>query len=92
MAYESKPQTGALFVNKIKRHPKAPDYQGDLLIDPKLMTVENGLMKIKIGGWKKTTSKGITFLSLAVDTYVPKDKPQPVNEYSQEIPDEDIPF
>jgi|CryBogDrversion2_7_1035282.scaffolds.fasta_scaffold04636_5 hypothetical protein len=92
MAYEAKPQTGALFINKIKKHPKAPDYQGDLLIDPKQMTLENGLMKIKLGGWKKTTSKGIVFLSLAVDTYKPKEQSQPRNDFSQEIPDEEIPF
>ena len=54
MAFETKPQTGALFANKVKKHPKAPDYQGDLLIDVNQMEVVNGMMKIKLAGWKSS--------------------------------------
>jgi len=93
MAYETKPQTGALFANTVKKHPKAPDYQGDLVVDPKMMKLEkNGLMKIKLGGWKTRASSGKTFLSLRVDTWEPTQKEQPNEHYSQEEPDEDVPF
>lgn len=88
MAFETKPQTGALFANKVKKHPKAPDYQGDLLIDINQMEVVNGMMKIKLAGWKKQSASGIMFLSIAVDTYKPKEQ-QPK---TQENEDEDVPF
>jgi hypothetical protein len=88
MAFETKPQTGALFANKVKKHPKAPDYQGDLLIDVNQMEVVNGMMKIKLAGWKKQSASGIMFLSIAVDTYKPKEQ-QPK---TQENEDEDVPF
>lgn len=88
MAFETKPQTGALFANKVKKHPKAPDYQGDLLIDVNQMEVVNGMMKIKLAGWKKQSASGIMFLSIAVDAYKPKEQ-QPK---TQENEDEDVPF
>ena len=88
MAFETKPQTGALFANKVKKHPKAPDYQGDLLIDVNQMEVVNGMMKIKLAGWKKQSASGIMFLSIAVDTYKPKEQQPKTQEYE----DEDVPF
>lgn len=91
MAFEAKPQTGALFQNKVKKHPQAPDYQGDILIDTRQMEIKDGLMHIKLGGWKKTSTKGMVFLSLAVDTYKPKtqeSQPHP----KEDFPDHDIPF
>lgn len=72
MNYENKPQTGVLFANRVKKHPKAPDYQGELLIDTRQMEINEGMMKVKIAGWKRESSKGTTFLSLSVDTYKPK--------------------
>ena len=96
MAYETKPQTGALFANTDKKHPKAPDYQGDLVVDPKQMKLENnGLMKIKLGGWKtKSETTGKTYLSLRVDTWEPTQQSvQPSQNYSQvENDDDDVPF
>jgi len=91
MAFETKPQTGALFANKVKKHPKAPDYQGDLLIDVNQMEVVNGMMKIKLAGWKKQSASGIMFLSIAVDTYKPKEQ-QPKEQQFKENEDEDVPF
>jgi hypothetical protein len=92
MAFETKPQTGALFAVKAKKHPKAPDYQGDLLIDTRLMEIDNGLIKIRLAGWKKTASSGTTFLSISVDTYKPKDQQEKSQEKPQENTDDDIPF
>ena len=93
MAFEAKPQTGALFQNKVKKHPKAPDYQGDLLIDVRQMEEKNWLIHIKLGGWKKTSSKGVVFLSLAVDTYKPRQQEGSSSRQPEEtFPDHDIPF
>jgi len=92
MAFETKPQTGALFANKVKKHPKAPDYQGDLLIDTRLMEVVNGMMKIRLAGWKKQSASGATFLSISVDTYKPKDQQQAPQQHNEDMNDDDIPF
>ena len=90
MAYENKPNQGALFSNKVKKHPKAPDYQGDILIDLNALEVKNNQVKVRLAGWKRTTDKGVTFLSLSVDTYKPKDSQQQPTE--EGIQDDDIPF
>jgi hypothetical protein len=86
MAFEMKPQSGALFANKVKKHPKAPDYNGDILIDTRLMEIENGMMKIRLAGWKKTSAAGSTFLSLSVDTFKPKEQQAKPTEDDDEIP------
>jgi hypothetical protein len=94
MAFETKPQTGALFANKVKKHPKALDYQGDLLVDTRLMETENGMMKIRLAGWKKQSASGTTFLSIAVDTYKPKEQQAqaPQQQHNEDMNDDDIPF
>lgn len=91
MAYENKPNQGALFANKVKKHPKAPDYQGDILIDLGSLEVKNNQVKVRLAGWKKTSDKGTTFLSLSVDTYKPKEQ-QSQQPTEEGIQDDDIPF
>lgn len=91
MAYENKPNQGALFANKVKKHPKAPDYQGDILIDLGSLEVKNNQVKVRLAGWKKTSEKGTTFLSLSVDTYKPKEQ-QAQQSTEEGIQDDDIPF
>lgn len=88
MAYEPRVNTGSLFSNKVKKHPKAPDYQGDILIDLSSLEVKNNQVKIRLAGWKKISEKGMTFLSLSVDTYKPKEQ-QPTEEGIQ---DDEDPF
>lgn len=88
MAYEVKPNTGNLFHQKVKKNPKAPDYTGELLIDLDVLEVKNNKVKVRIAGWKKTSEKGTTYLSLNVDTFKPKSEEQP----HAEVQDEEDPF
>jgi hypothetical protein len=91
MAYELKPNQGSLFATKVKKHPKAPDYFGELLIDMNSLEVENGVAKVKLGGWKiKAESSGNTFLSLKIDTWKP-DNAQQTQTNNGDM-DDDIPF
>jgi hypothetical protein len=95
MAYELKPNQGSLFATKVKKHPKAPDYFGELKIDVNSLEVENGVATVKLGGWKiKSESSGNTFLSIKIDTWKPDNAQQ---QQSQTQPnngdmDDDIPF
>lgn len=71
MAY---PNKGTLNVAKQKKTDKAPDWWGDIKIDPAFLSSlqpdEDGLIVIKLSGWDRTyPSTGNKFLSLAVDTY-----------------------
>ena len=88
MAYENnRPNTGSLFHQKVKKNPKGPDYTGELLIDIDTLEVKNGKAKVRLAGWKKTSEKGSTYLSLNVDTFKPKNE-----EQTQEMQSEEDPF
>jgi uncharacterized protein (DUF736 family) len=86
MAFEAKPNTGALFANTVKKHEKAPDYRGDFLLDIRSLEVKDNMVTIKLSGWKKTSSKGSTFLSLSLDTYKPKTESVAISEMEDDIP------
>ena len=94
MAYELKPNQGTLFATKVKKHPKAPDYFGELLVEISTLEVVNGVAKVKLGGWKvKSESSGNTFLSIKIDTWKPDNAQQPQSQtQSDEGLDDDIPF
>ena len=93
MAYELKPNQGSLFATKVKKHPKAPDYFGELVIDMNSLEVENGVAKVKLGGWKiKSESSGNTFLSIKIDTWKPDNAQQPQSQSNNGDMDDDIPF
>lgn len=94
MAYELRPNQGSLFATKVKKHPKAPDYFGELLIDVNALEVVDGVAKIKLGGWKiKSEASGNTFLSLRIDTWKPDNAQQPQPQQSNDGGmDDDIPF
>lgn len=83
--------SGTLFVNKVKKNPKAPDYQGDLTLDLAALGIGTGKAKLRMAGWKKTSAKGTTFLSLNFQKFEEREggysKPQ-----AQPETDEDIPF
>jgi hypothetical protein len=77
--------SGAFFANTVKTNPKAPDYQGDILVDLKTLGIGEGKYSLKLAGWKKTSAKGTSFLSLSVS--LKEDKP------AQKAPEaEDDPF
>jgi len=69
---------GVLFTNNKKAHPKAPDFTGQLMLleDAKAGDV------IKIGAWRRETSKGM-LLSLKQDNW----KPEPIakQQYPREV-------
>jgi len=96
--YEAKPDTGSLFATQSKKTPKSPDYWGTIAINMKDLTnvkTENGLTVVKLSGWKKVAKTGKTYLSLAVDRYVPQQQGGVRQEnQAQEFPadDSDIPF
>ena len=64
------------------------------LKDLTALKVENGLTVIKLSGWKKVGGSGKTFLSLAVNRYVPEQGAVRQENQAQSFPaeDSDIPF
>jgi hypothetical protein len=64
-----------------------------VLPDPPLKA-EDGLTVIKISGWKREDKNGRTFLSLAVNRFVPQEQGGGVRQESQaqEFSEDDIPF
>jgi len=86
--FEPRPDSGNLNATKAKKITKAADYFGEIAINMSDMTnvrIENGLTIVKLSGWKKTSKSGVTYLSLAVNRYVPEGQSRaPVND---DIPD-----
>lgn len=85
------PNSGALFQNDRKIHEKSPDFQGDVSVEVSLLKdmiaqSDNGLVKLRLGGWRKESSRG-WFVSLKVSTPLPpKAAPVVTND------DSDVPF
>jgi hypothetical protein len=96
--YETRPDTGSLFAEMSKKNPKSPDYSGTIAINLKDLTglrTENGLTFVKLSGWKKVGKNGKTYLSIAVNRFVPQQQGGIRQEnQAQEFPadDSDIPF
>lgn len=57
MAFEQKPNNGALFINDKKEKDTHPDYKGSINVDGK---------EYWISGWKRTSNGGAKYMSLAV--------------------------
>jgi uncharacterized protein (DUF736 family) len=55
---------------------------------------ENGLVIVKLSGWKKVSKSGKTYLSIAVDRFVPNTQGIRQEAQAQSFPDDDsdIPF
>ena len=87
---EVRADSGILLAATSKRSEKAPDYFGEIVIDLSNKTKldkQGDLLIVKLSGWKKKSKAGNTFLSLAVDRFVPKNQAEPKNDM-----DEDVPF
>ena len=74
-----KPNTGVLFSSKAKKTEKSPDYFGDMLIDLSAFQIKDGKIEVRLGGWKRQSKTGSTYLSLAASApkdqgYAPKSK------------------
>ena len=95
--YKPYPDGGSLRASMTKKHPKSSDYWGDIAINLSDMTnvrTEDGLTIIKLSGWKRVDASGKTYLSLAVDRFVPNAQPAPASRPApqDDMPDDDIPF
>lgn len=91
--YKPYPDSGSLRASATKKGPKSPDYWGNIAINLKDLTnihTEDGLTVVKLSGWKKQDSQGRTFLSLAVDRFVPEQKSAPRPQAQPN--DDDMPF
>ena len=69
--------SGSLVPSTIRKSDKSPDFFGSIKVDPAylkdLMAKSDGLVEIKLSGWKRQSKAGNNFLSIAVDTFVKKD-------------------
>jgi hypothetical protein len=89
------PDSGTLKASGTKKGPKSPDYWGTIAIDLKNRTnvhIEDGLTVVKLSGWKKVDRNGKTYLSIAVDRFVPEQRSDRQVTRTKEEPEEDMPF
>ena len=92
MAYEMRAGSGSLFKNDNKTSERHPDYKGKVMMP-------DGQVRW-LSGWKKQTSAGDTWLSLAIGDPVQAAAGggQPMTQHSQQkanafvANDDDIPF
>lgn len=93
--FEHKKDSGRLMATQSKRSEKSPDYWGEIAIDIKDMTkvqVENGLHVFRLSGWKKKSRSGTTYLSVAVDRYIPSSAESSLTKKTTDDDDSDVPF
>ena len=95
--YKPLPDSGTLNKQTTKNNPKSPDYWGEIHLNMKDLTaikVVDGLTVVKLSGWKREDKNGRTYLSLAVNRFVPQEQGGTVRQeaQSQDFPDEEIPF
>ena len=88
--YEQRPNSGSLFAKKSKTKPTSPDYFGDVLIDLSGYQIVNNQIKVVLSGWKKVSSTGKQYLSLAASP--PRDEQVPQRHQEASADDGDCPF
>jgi hypothetical protein len=91
------PDAGSLRASLTKKGEKSPDYWGNIAINMKDLTnvqTVDGLTVIKLSGWKKQDKQGKTYLSIAVDRFVPENRTgsAPQTRRQEDNLDDDIPF
>lgn len=75
------PNTGALFTSTNKRNDRAPDMFGDIKIEVELLKQlmskqEDGIVTIKLDGWKKKDKNGNALVSMKVNTFEKREQAQ----------------
>lgn len=93
--FKELPDSGSLRANATKKTEKSPDYWGTLAVNIKDMTnvqMDGDIMVIKLSGWKRQDKKGHTFLSIAVNRFVPEGQATRPSSAPQDFSDSDIPF
>lgn len=93
MAFEQKPNTGAMFRNTQKKSDNHPDMRGDVYLDRTFLLNlmhknSNPLIKVSISGWSKESAAGKKYLSLSVSEPWEGGAAAP----KQSIPDEELPY
>jgi len=98
-SFETRPDSGNLFAEPVKKTAQSPDYSGTIALNLKDLTAiktENGLTIVKLSGWKNVSpTSGKTYLALKVNRFVPEEQGAPRYEnQAQDFPadDKDIPF
>lgn len=62
--------SGTLFSTSVKLTPNSPEYYGDVTLDlDALNASRGGKIKLRMSGWKKLSTKGNTFLSIAFQPF-----------------------
>jgi hypothetical protein len=78
------PNKGALFKTKEKKFTWSPDYNGSIDIDRDyligLLKESKGLVKVKIDATNKTSSNGLPYMSLKVNTWKPENQQAPAKD------------
>lgn len=78
MAFQNKPNTGALFSNRNKKEDKHPDLKG---------TINLSGNEMNIAAWKRTTKSGQQFLSIKVsESRMEKNIPEKKNTQQDGLP------
>jgi hypothetical protein len=93
MAFEQKPNSGAMFRNDKKNSPNHPDMRGDVHLDKTFLInvmdkSKGSLVKISLSGWSKESAAGKKYLSLSASEPWEGGAAAP----KQSIPDEDLPY
>lgn len=89
------PDGGNLRATLTKKGAKSPDYWGSIAVNLKDMTkieVVDGLHVIKLSGWKKVDNSGKTYLSIAVDRFIPEQTGSAPQRQAPAQDDSDVPF
>jgi len=86
MAFEQKPNSGAMFTNAQKKTENHPDLRGDVHLDKTFLIQQmdkskGALVKIALSAWKKESAAGKKYLSLSASE--PYEKPKS---------DDDLPY
>lgn len=90
MAYEQKPNTGAMFINK-KQTGNQPNLRGSVHVDKvfleNMITQSKGsLVEIAIAGWNQKSKAGDPYISLAVsEPYKKEDQSQTEEKQPWEV-------
>ena len=92
--YEDKPNTGVLFVKKIKNSDASPDFDGNFSVKVSDLDVVDGEATFNLSGWKKKSKAGNTYISLAINFWKPDEesKIKKQEKVAEKIEDDDIPW
>jgi uncharacterized protein (DUF736 family) len=85
---------GVLFINDQMGNEKRPNYRGSLTINVSTADKDPVLVDFNVSGWKKTSKKGTTFLSLSVERKPEIEQAPPVTKPNAPTFDDlaDMPF